>query len=352
MKHIYPLLLILATACTSYKIQEIPTVQYDQSTEGMVSVAHPLATEAGSHILEMGGNAVDAAVAAAFTLSVVEPSMSGLGGRLQAIVRLPNGEIVGVDATTQIPADYDYETAPKASYGYPVIGIPGVVAGLCKLWEEHGSLPLELLMQPAIHHASKGFELLPGEAFRHSMAAKEIGEFEGTKKYFQSLDGDPYKAGEKLVQKDLAKTLKQIAKGGAKAFYEGEIAEKIVVDHQAQGGFLTREALANYEARSSKIVSGTYRGHDLHGLWMPSFGAITIQILQILESLPMDEYQGADWGKRYGSGHYTCLPEPGVSTLIRLYGPGTDRSQSCQRVVPTNCGKRQFYGVGSGKRTT
>ncbi|MEM6632780.1 MAG: gamma-glutamyltransferase, partial [Bacteroidota bacterium] len=246
-------------------------------------------------MLELGGNAVDAAVASAFTLAVVEPSMSGLGGRLQAIVHLPDGEIVGVDATTQIPDTYDYETAPKASYGYPVIGIPGVVAGLCKLWEEHGSLPLETLIQPAIHHASKGFALLPGEAFRHGLAAKEIGEFEGTKKYFQSSDGDPFKAGEILVQKDLAKTLKQIAKGGAKAFYEGAIAEKIVADHQAKGGFLTFEALANYEAKSSKIVDGSYRGYELHGLWMPSFGAITIQILQILESLPMDQYQGADW---------------------------------------------------------
>ena len=266
----------------------------------MVSAAHPLAMQAGKRMLEKGGNAVDAAVAAAFTLSVVEPSMSGLGGRLQAIVRLPDGSIKGVDATTQIPLDFDYETAPKARNGYPVIGIPGVVAGLCKLNSQYGSLPLKTVMAPAIHYASKGFALLPGEARRHSFAKEQIESFEGSKQYFIKADGNTYQAGDWWVQKDLANTLKKIATGGRAAFYTGEIAQTIVADNQKNGGVLSLQALAEYEARDAMIVEGSYRGHDLHGLWMPSFGAITIQILQILENLPMESYSEAEWASAMG----------------------------------------------------
>ena len=284
-------LICLFAAC---QIQYPIMQKTDASTQGMVSSGQPLATLAGQHILEKGGNAVDAAVASAFALSVVEPSMSGLGGRLQAIVRLPNGEIHGVDATTEAPINYDTATTPIVRFGYEVIGIPGVVAGLCKLLEEHGSLPLETVMQPAIKYAKKGFPILKGESIRHQMAADQIKDFAGTRQYFMK-DGRTYQAGEKWVQKDLANTLTLIAKGGRDAFYKGEIAKKIVADFQKNKGILTLEDLANYEAKSSRILSGSYRGYDLHGLWMPSFGAITIEALQILENLPMSHLKDAQW---------------------------------------------------------
>ncbi|MEM6319743.1 MAG: gamma-glutamyltransferase family protein [Bacteroidota bacterium] len=290
-KYILFFLTFFFTAC---QIQYPVLQQTDASTEGMVSAAQPLATLAGQQMLTKGGNAVDAAVASAFALSVVEPSMSGLGGRLQAIVRLPNGEIHGVDATTEAPIKYDTATTPIVRFGYEVIGIPGVVAGLCKLLKEHGTLPLETVMQPAIKYAKKGFPLLPGEARRQEMAKEQIQQFAGSRQYFMK-EGRTYQAGEKLVQKDLANTLQLIAKGGQDAFYKGEIAQKIVADFQKNKGILTMEDLANYEAKSSRILSGNYRGHDLHGLWVPSFGALTIQILQILENLPMDELRDADW---------------------------------------------------------
>jgi len=106
-------IVVIIAGCSIYK--NPVSHQIDQSRAGMVSAAHPLATLAGNRMLAQGGNAVDAAVAAAFTLAVAEPSMSGLGGRLQAIVRLPDGTIQGVDATTAIPNDFNYETAPKGS---------------------------------------------------------------------------------------------------------------------------------------------------------------------------------------------------------------------------------------------
>ena len=130
-------------------------LQVDYSPHGMVAAAQPLATWAGVQMLEMGGNAADAAVAAAFAIAVVEPSMNSIGGRTQILIRLSNGDVRGIDATTQAPMTYDPETAPQARYGYAVIGIPGAVAGLVRLQGEFGTLPLETVMGPAIRYAEE-----------------------------------------------------------------------------------------------------------------------------------------------------------------------------------------------------
>lgn len=274
-------------------IENDKPTQFDSSKKGVVATAHPLATEAGLSMLEKGGNAADAAVASAFVLSVVEPSMSGIGGRLQAIVRTPEGEIEGIDASTEAPMSYD--PAKAAAYGYPVIGIPGVVAGLGKLHEDHGSLSWSEVVAPAVKLASEGFAILPGEARRHKYAIKEINEFDGTKQYFLTEEDSTYKAGELVVQKDLARTLTIIQVEGAEAFYSGEIAEMISEDITANGGYVTLESLASYKAKSSKIVKGSYRGYDLYGLWLPSFGAISIEALQILENFNVSEFNEGQW---------------------------------------------------------
>lgn len=299
MKKLVILSLICICIISCQRIKYPDFVQSAVSTKGIVSAAQPLATLAGKQMLDKGGNAVDAAVASAFALSVVEPSMSGLGGRLQAIVRLPDGTIHGVDASTEAPLSYDSTGISDRRFGYEVIGIPGVVAGLTKLLDDYGSLPIDVVMEPAIRYAKRGFPILKGEAFRHQLAVEQIRQFEGTRKYFMK-DGRTYKEGERLVQKDLAKTLSSIAKNGKDGFYKGRVAQQIVQDFQANNGFLTMEDLANYEAKNSVIVEGNYRGYDLHGLWLPSFGAITIEILHILEQLPMDEYHGADWASAVG----------------------------------------------------
>ena len=108
------------------------------TTNSAVSAAHPLATKAGAEMYQQGGNAFDAAVAAGFALAVVEPSMSGLGGRLQAIYKSQNGNIAGIDASTEVPLQY-VQGEEKISYGYPTIGIPGVVAGLLAIHEKKGN---------------------------------------------------------------------------------------------------------------------------------------------------------------------------------------------------------------------
>ena len=274
--------------------EETAQSQVSTSENGVVVTAHPLATKAGLDMLAKGGNAFDAAVAAAFTLSVVEPSMSGLGGRLQAIAMKSDGTISGVDASTEAPVSYDPEGTPEKRYGYHTVGIPGVVKGLTTLLEKHGTLPLETVMAPAIHYAENGFNILYGEARRHGSAIDMIREFPATTAYF--VNGDTtFQEGDLVVQKDLANTLRAIAEEGGDAFYKGEIAERIAADMAANGGFVDVESLAAYEARESQLVTGSYRGYDLHGLWLPSFGAITIEILHILENFPMSEYSSAEW---------------------------------------------------------
>ncbi|MDA8948881.1 gamma-glutamyltransferase, partial [Flavobacteriaceae bacterium] len=167
-----------------------------------IAAAHPLASLAAKKMYEQQGNAFDAAVAAGFALAVVEPSMSGIGGRLQAIYHKDSGKIGGVDASTQVPMSYK-PTQEKYSSGYQTIGIPGVVAGLLKLQQEHGVLPLQKVMAPAIEYAENGFKILPGEARRQQMAKNVFEQYEGTKTHFLNAEGASFKVGDLVVQKTL-----------------------------------------------------------------------------------------------------------------------------------------------------
>lgn len=280
-------LLVIGLGCEKTKYQN-----------NIISSAHPLASKSGKKMYELGGNAFDAAVSAAFTLSVVEPSMSGLGGRLQAIY-INEGKIGGVDASTEVPLLYK-PTREKFEYGYKTIGIPGVVAGLIKLHEENGLLPLEKVMAPAINYAKNGFEILPGEVYRQKLASKIFKEFDGTSFHFLKEDKTNYENGELFVQETLSKVLEKISKEGKKGFYEGEIAEKIVSDIQKNGGIITLNDLKNYQALDSRIVKGKYKNHNIYSLFLPSFGAITIQILQILDNLPSPKTE-EEWALNMGS---------------------------------------------------
>ncbi|MCG8652787.1 MAG: gamma-glutamyltransferase, partial [Pirellulales bacterium] len=248
-----------------------------------------------AEMLSLGGNAVDAAVATAFALAVVEPSMSGLGGRAQILIRTPDGEIHGIDATTQAPATYDPDTAPQAAYGYATVGVPGVPAGLIRAHEEFGRLSRETVMAPAIRLAAQGFSILPGEARRHAGASAQLAEFEGSTRHFLRPDGTPHEEGDRVVQSDLARVLREIAARGHDGFYRGWVAERMAADLQANGAPVTLASLAEYEAETSRIVRGSYRGVEMAGLWIPSFGAITILALQLLETVDLEEANEAEW---------------------------------------------------------
>lgn len=269
--------------------------QSGRSEAGMVSTAQPLATEAGVRMLELGGNAADAAVAAGFAIAIVEPTMNSIGGRNQILVRTADGEFHGIDGTTQAPWDYDHETAPRASYGYAVIGIPGALAGLMRLHEEHGSLPLSTVLEPAIRYAEEGYRLLPGDAARLAAGASQALEFPGSRAAYYRGDGSPYRAGDVLRQPDYASTLRKILGGGRDVFYTGEIAQAMAADLQANGAVIDLDDLAQYEALDSRIVRGTYRGYDLIGTDVPAAGVLSIQALQVMEHFDPHSMSEAEW---------------------------------------------------------
>lgn len=290
---VLPLVALLLSATSELRGQSVR--QSGRSDTGMVSAAHPLATDAGVRMLEMGGNAADAAVAAGFAIAVVEPTMNSIGGRNQILVRTPDGTFHGIDGTTQAPWDYDHETAPRASFGYAVIGIPGALDGLIRLHEEHGSLSLAQVMEPAIEYAENGFRLLAGDAARQAAGAEEALQFPGTAAAYYKGDGSPYRPGEILRQPEYAETLRKIMVGGRDVFYEGEIAEAMAADFRAHGAVVDLEDLSQYEAEDSRIVRGSYRGYELIGTDVPAAGVLSIQALQIMEQFDPTSMSEAEW---------------------------------------------------------
>jgi gamma-glutamyltranspeptidase/glutathione hydrolase len=284
-----------------------------RSRNGMVVSAHPLATIAGVRVLERGGNAADAAVAAAFALAVVEPSMNGIGGRSQVLIHTPDGQVLGIDATTQVPLEYHppnpEDDKPHSRYGYDTIGVPGTVAGLIKLLEEHGSLSLPVVMASAIDYAEQGYRLLTYHARLHLMGSRQLSRSKGARQAFLKSDLSTYREGELLRQPELARTLTRIARGGRDAFYEGEIAREIVQDMARHGGHVSAASLKRYVAEDSRIVKGTYRGYDLVALDTPAAGAIAIEALHILGNFKRDEYTDVEWGLIVAQALGLAIPE-------------------------------------------
>lgn len=267
---------------------------------GMVATEHELASQVGLQILEAGGNAVDAAVAIGFALAVVLPNAGNIGG---------GGFMMYHDTATKNEVALDFrEVAPagahrdlyldeqgnvidgKSLFTHYAVGVPGTVAGLEHALNKWGSLPLKQVMQPAIDLAENGFIVSETLAKVLRNSANNMGQWPATTAIFWR-DGAPLKAGDKLVQKDLANSLKLIAQQGSYAFYKGEIAKKIVSEMQAYPGAITMADLAKYQAIERQPIRGTYRGYDIVTMPPPSSGGPhLVQILNILERWPMGEW--------------------------------------------------------------
>ena len=260
--------------------------------KGMVSTSHPLASETGIKILKQGGNAIDAAVAIAFVLGVVEQYSSGIGGGSLIMIRLADSsEVLAVDARETAPLKStrdmylrDGEAVPDLSRtGVLAGGVPGTVAGLELILKKYGTMSLAEIMEPAIRYAENGFELTQRHVNAIKSSREKLEKFPTSAKIYFSGDQVP-EVGALLVQHDLAVTLKTIASNGSHAFYKGEIAKKIVKFMEQNGGLITATDLASYQAKLRNPVYGTYRGYDVYSMPPPSSGGIhVIQILNILE---------------------------------------------------------------------
>ena len=229
--------------------------------KGMVCASHPLASQVGVRILQKGGNAVDASVAVAAALNVVEPLMSGIGGDGFIMVYTRSDDTVKVVNATG-PAPYAATRERYLPEGIPLKGIlsmsvPGLLRGWTEAHERYGRLSLSEVLEPAVELAEEGFPVSHTVAV--AIAADELlCEFPTSAAIF-TRDGRPLQAGEILYQKDLARTFQKIAKEGADVFYEGEIAQAVARFVEEQGGLLTMKDLSDFRVRWQDSISTGYR---------------------------------------------------------------------------------------------
>lgn len=257
---------------------------------GAVVSAHPLASKTGVEILKMGGNAIDAAIATQLALAVVYPNAGNLGGGGFFVARLSNGKLVSIDYREKAPgnASRDMYIDPdgkartdKSQDGHLASGVPGTVSGLFAS-HHYCKLPFEKLIQPAIELAEKGFVLTEREAKSLNNIQDELKKYNTVMPVFVKEGG--WKAGDTLVQKDLASTLKRIRDKGAAGFYEGETARLIVDEMKRGGGIINYEDLKNYKAKPREPHQFSYKGYKIVGMPMPSSGGLLLnQMMKMIE---------------------------------------------------------------------
>lgn len=272
------------------------------ANNGMVATEQELASRIGLDILKAGGNAVDAAVGIGFALAVALPNAGNLGGggfmmvhdaKTGKSVALDFREVAPLKATRNMYLDDKGNVINgKSLYTHYAVGVPGTVAGMEHALKKWGTLPLDKVIAPSIALAEKGFPVSETLAKILRQEQKNMGKWPATTEIFWK-DGAPLKRGDLLVQKDLAQSMRLIAQQGAKAFYEGAIAQKIAAEMAPHAGAVTLQDLREYKVAEREPVRGTYRGHEVVTMPPPSSGGThLVQILNMLEQWPL-----AQWGQ-------------------------------------------------------
>ena len=272
----------------------------------------PEASAAAAEILAAGGNAVDAAVALGFALTVAWPEAGNIGGGGYMVIRLADGRSVALDyreiapsaATRNMYIDANGKLTDKSIYGHLASGVPGSVAGLAEALSKFGTMPLSEVLKPAIRLAREGFVI-------DSALAGSIARGKGMLTKYSSApmpyfpDGEALQTGAKLVQPDLARTLEAIAQDGATAFYNGWIADSLVAEEKRGGGIITKADLANYKVVEREPIKTTFRGYTLLSMPPSSSGGVTsAEALNILEQYPsLPSYGSAEWFHLLGSAY-------------------------------------------------
>ena len=266
------------------------------STAAIVS-AHPIATNVGLEILKLGGNAVDAAIATQLALAVVYPGAGNIGGGGFMVAYFANGKSVTIDYREKAPGaatrDMYIDSKGEANtdlsqHGHLAAGVPGTVAGLFASIK-YARLPFAQLIQPAIDLAEKGFKLTPDEAAALNETQDEFNKYNTVIPVFINAKG--WKAGDTLIQQDLAKTLTRIRDEGRDGFYKGETARLIEEEMKRGKGIITKKDLANYKAKERKPIIFDYKGYRVITMPLPSSGGIVLsQMLKMIEDRPIKEY--------------------------------------------------------------
>ncbi len=344
--------------------------------KGMVVTTQRLASEVGLEVLKEGGNAVDAAVAVGYSLAVVEPCCGNIGGGGFMLLRRKTGEEVFLNfreraplkATPDMYLDAEGNVIPgKSLRGFTAVAVPGTVAGLERAREKYGTMTRERLLAPAIRLAEEGFVLGPGDVALLRLPTNQFADQPNVAAVFLK-GGKPYEAGDRLVQKELATTLKLISKDGPDAFYRGPIAKTLAAASVAGGGLLSEEDLERYTVQEVPPVRCEYRGHDVVSAPPPSSGGTTLcEVLNILEGYPL-----AEWGFHTArSLHVTIEAErqafadrsanlgdpdfvrnPVAELLDERYAARIRRRIPDGRAVPSTAVKGVRFGSREGESTT
>ena len=269
----------------------------------MVATSQPLATQVGLDILRQGGNAIDAAIAANAMLGLVEPTGSGIGGDLFAIVwDAKTQKLYGLNASGRSPKSLTLEHFKLQgldsipAYGPLPVSVPGVVDGWFELHTKFGSLPMTSILSPSIEYAKKGFPVSELVAYYMQRSVPKLSKFAGFKETYMPNDKAPVK-GQIFKNKALAVTYEKIATGGRDVFYKGDIARSIDAYMKQQGGFLSYEDLASHTSEWVEPVSTNYKGYDVWELPPNGQGIAALQILNLLEQFDVE-------GMGFGSEQY------------------------------------------------
>jgi gamma-glutamyltranspeptidase / glutathione hydrolase len=267
-----------------------------ESADGMVVTAQHLASDVGAAILRQGGNAVDAAVAVGYALAVTHPCCGNLGGGGFMTIHLADGRNTFINFREKAPlaarADMFLDArgnplSDESLAGYRAVSVPGTVLGLETARQEYGTLARSILMAGAIRLAQDGFILTRGDVDELEIGVPEFRKHPNVAAVFLN-QGDSFKPGERLVQANLAATLRAISDGGAQVFYHGAIADAVVASSRSGGGLLTKADFAAYGVTESAPVSCRYRGFTIVSAPPPSSGGVTLcEMLQVLESYPL-----------------------------------------------------------------
>ena len=270
-----------------------------RSGGGVVASESPAAAEAGLDVLDAGGNAMDAAVATTFALGVARPQSCGIGGGGFLVYRGADGEAAALDFREAAPAGVTPETFAgqglyKTFTGHTTVGVPGTVAGMQAALESYGTIDLADAIAPAERMAREGFEVPKSLSEEMGNHLSRLRLYPQTATQFLVGGEEPYSEGSLLIQPDLANTLSLISNEGPAAFYEGDIADRVVEEMQKESvyegdeGLLTRDDLASYRAVWREPLAGDYRGRELLAMPPPTSGGIAvIEMLNILEGFDL-----------------------------------------------------------------
>ncbi len=290
----YPAIAIASASLAAHAASVAPVA----AESGMVVTAQHLATKIGVDILKNGGNAVDAAVAVGYALAVVYPAAGNLGGGGFMTVQLADGRKTFLDfrekaplaATANMYLDKEGNVVKGASTnGHLAVAVPGSVSGFEMARSKYGTMPRAALIAPAIKHAEEGFVLQQGDVDILRVATNDFRKDTASATIFLNK-GEPFAVGEKLVQPELANTLRLISDKGEDGFYKGPVAAAIVASSQAGKGIITQADLDQYKTRELRPIECNYRGYGVVSAPPPSSGGVIIcEMLNVLEGYPLKD---------------------------------------------------------------